>query len=100
MEHCLYISMLQPSLLGEDGDDSDSRIGYHIGAVMDWTVAKNLYVQPGIYFTTRGTKEGGTEGQYELSSNPYFGSVRFPVTEKLMIDINAGPYFAMGIGGK
>ncbi len=92
--------------------DLDSRIGYHVGAVMDWNVAKNLYVQPGLFFTTRGAKsefkfedEGiqvSEETKYNLNylQIPISVSYRFPVSEQFKIDVNAGPYFAMGIGGK
>ncbi len=92
--------------------DLDSRIGYHVGAVMDWNVAKNLYVQPGLFFTTRGAKsefkfedEGiqvSEETKYNLNylQIPISVSYRFAVSEQFKIDVNAGPYFAMGIGGK
>ncbi len=90
----------------------DSRIGYHVGAVMDWNVAKNLYVQPGLFFTTRGAKseskfeEEGIQVSEETKYNlnylqiPISVSYRFPVSKQFKIDVNAGPYFAMGIGGK
>ena len=82
----------------------DSRIGYHVGAVMDWNVAKNLYVQPGLYFTTRGAKAEYADEEVKVNMNnlqiPISVSYRFPVSETVKIDVNAGPYVAFGLGGK
>ncbi len=88
------------SLSGEGNDDLDSRIGYHVGAVMDWNVAENLYVQPGLFFTTRGAKKEDWKMNANYLQIPVSVAYRFPVSDNLKIDVNAGPYFAMGIGGK
>lgn len=88
------------SVSGESG--LKSRVGYHVGAVMDWNVAKNLYVQPGLYFTTRGAKtsEEGMDMKINMNYLQISVSYRFPVSEKVKIDVNAGPYIALGLGGK
>lgn len=36
--------------------DMNNRAGFHLGVVMDWNVARNFYIQPGLYFTTHGAK--------------------------------------------
>lgn len=90
------------SVSGES--DLKSRVGYHVGAVMDWNVAKNLYVQPGIYFTTRGAKSSGEGWEQKINMNylqiPISVAYRFPVSEQVKIDVNVGPYVALGLGGK
>lgn len=83
----------------------DSHTGYHVGVVADCNVAKNLYVQPGLFFTTRGAKsefnlehEGiHKEAKYNMNylQIPVSLSYRFP-----FFDLGVGPYVAMGIGGK
>ncbi len=96
------------SLSGSGANGMKSRVGYHVGAVMDWNVAKNLYVQPGLYFTTRGAKSSykdyGFEETYKYNMNylqiPITVAYRFPVSEKVKIDVNVGPYIALGLGGK
>lgn len=92
--------------------DPKSRAGFHVGAVMDWNVAGNFYIQPGLYFTTRGAKsedsmnEDGYRYEYsdKLNMNylqlPVVASYRFPVSKAVKIDINVGPYVAVGLGGK
>lgn len=92
--------------------DLKSRAGFHVGAVVDWNVAKNVYIQPGIYFTTRGTKYELRSSEWDYSSStdgkmnmnylqiPVSVSYRFPIGNILKIDVNVGPYIALGLGGK
>lgn len=89
-----------------------SRTGYHVGLVFDCRLIRNLYLQPGLYFTTRGAKldETGTENGYKYSLTekinmnylqiPISVSYRLPVGKIVKIDINVGPYFAAGLGGR
>lgn len=103
--------------LSYSGDDSDyddlkSRAGFHVGAVMDWNVAGDFYIQPGIYFTTRGAKNEYSDSDVDYSYKyteklnmsylqiPVLASYRFPVSDAVKIDINVGPYVAIGLGGK
>ena len=50
-------------------DQLKSRAGFHIGAVVDCKVAGNFYLQPGLYFTTRGAKmeENSSEDGFNYS---------------------------------
>lgn len=96
---------LNVNSLSTPGDSGlKSRIGYHVGAVMDWNAAKNLYVQPGLYFTTRGAKSSEEGMEMKINMNylqiPISVSYRFPVSQQVKIDVNAGPYIALGLGGK
>ncbi|MCX4300986.1 MAG: porin family protein [Alistipes sp.] len=90
------------SVSGES--DLKSRVGYHVGAVVDWNVAKNFYVQPGLYFTTRGAKSSDEGWEQKINMNylqiPISVAYRFPVSETVKIDVNVGPYVAFGLGGK
>ncbi len=92
------------SLSVSDESGLKSRVGYHVGAVMDWNVAKNLYVQPGLYFTTRGAKSSDEGWEQKINMNylqiPISVAYRFPLSETVKLDINVGPYVALGVGGK
>lgn len=93
-------------------NDLESRAGFHVGAVMDWNVAGSFYIQPGIYFTTRGAKgewsESDEDYSYKLTEKlnmsylqiPVLASYRFAVSDAVKIDVNVGPYIAFGLGGK
>lgn len=93
-------------------DDIKSRAGFHVGVVMDWNVAGDFYIQPGVYFTTRGAKSewSGSDEDYSASITtklnmsylqiPVLASYRFPVSDAVKIDLNVGPYIAIGLGGK
>lgn len=106
------ISSLSYSTSAEDdyAPDLKSKTGFNVGVIADWNVAGNFYVQPGIYFTTRGAKSEMFDAEYEASDKlevnmnylqiPILASYRFPVSNSIKIDINAGPYFSYGMGGK
>lgn len=93
-------------------NDLKSRAGFHVGVVMDWNVARNFYIQPGVYFATRGAKgewsESGEDYSYKYTQKlnmsylqiPVLASYRFPVSKSVKIDVNVGPYIAIGLGGK
>lgn len=93
-------------------NDLKSRAGFHVGAVMDWNVAGNFYIQPGVYFTTRGAKGEWSYSEADYSQQmtaklnmsylqiPVLASYRFPVSDAVKIDVNVGPYIAIGLGGK
>lgn len=91
-----------------DEYDFKSRTGFHVGAVLDWNVCGNFYIQPGLYFTTRGGKaeEADDDYSYEEKWNmsflqvPILASYRFDLSDKVKWHINAGPYIGVGLGGK
>ena len=93
-------------------DAVSNRTGFHVGAVVDCKVFGNFYLQPGLYFTTRGARieETGTqdEARYSFTEKinmnylqiPISASYRFPVGKIMKIDVNVGPYVAIGLGGR
>lgn len=99
----------------EDGEsksdyesDFKSRIGFHLGVILDLGLSESFYIQPGLFFTTRGMKfkedsDGDTyETKYHLNylQLPILASYRFALTDKIKWHVNAGPYLACGLGGK
>ncbi len=106
------------NIAGEYGPDSgdkldlDSRVGFHVGGVVDIPITNGFYVQPGLLFTTRGAKDKYTysESGYSEESSakyrpmylqiPVLASFRADVSESVNIQVNVGPHFAFGLGGK
>lgn len=92
-----------------DIDDAKTLTSFQAGIIGDLKLAPCVHIQPGILFTGKGTKtQSGTEGSanwYRATSNPYY--VEVPVNLVLKTPTGpvkffggAGPYIAMGVGGK
>jgi hypothetical protein len=82
-------------------------VGFHVGVISEIGLAENLKLQPGVLFTTKGSKYELTflDQTYEFSIVP--GSIEVPVnvlysfgTGTVKLNLFAGPYFALGITGK
>lgn len=78
-------------------------MGFHIGLISEFSLSENLFVQPGILYSSKGSKFDimGTEAEVSPSY------IEIPIN--LMYKFNlgapkvfilAGPYIAYGIGGK
>lgn len=91
----------------KDIADYKSRVGFHVGVIADVELSEKFYLQPGLYFTTKGLKTEDKEGMgLGLKCNlnylelPILASYRFNLSDNVQWQINAGPYFAVGVGGK
>jgi len=91
---------------GKDGFDhkldNNLKTGFHFGVNAEIPVAPDFYVQPGLLFTTKGTK-----ADYDGDSKLNLSYLELPVnllykptlgTGKLILGF--GPYLAYGLGGK
>lgn len=97
----------------ESGNIDEARMlsSFHVGLQGDIPVIKNiLSIQPGILFTGKGAKfqQGSTSdaSYYRESTNPMYIEVPVNVVVKAPIGgdakffAGAGPYVAMGVGGR
>ncbi len=91
-----------------DGGDLKSRAGFHVGVIADVPLLKNyFYVTPGLYLTQKGGKykEEDRDGKTEEKYNPLYLEIpilfsgRYNIG-KAQLQINFGPYFAVGLTGK
>jgi hypothetical protein len=96
----------------DDGnvDDANMLTSFHVGILSDVQLVSILHLQPGIFFTGKGSKlEIGrpTENFYaKQTSNPFY--IEIPVNLVIKLPFNneshfffgAGPYGAIGISGK
>lgn len=83
---------------------------FHVGLQGDLPVTSFLSIQPGLFFSGKGTKaqsrEPGSNGYFKSVLNPYY--IELPVNVVFKTPLNkdsrffagAGPYVAMGIAGK
>ena len=97
--------------VNDNGDIDKAKMltSFQLGLIGDLKLAPFMAIQPGILFTGKGTKtQTGTEGTanwYKATSNPYY--IEVPVnlvfktpTGPVKFFGGAGPYLAMGVGGK
>lgn len=96
----------------KDGEVNDANwlTSFHVGIMGDITIARILAIQPGILFTGKGSKiQSGTSNDmnyYKATTNPYYIEIPVNVALKLPIEsksnffVGAGPYIAIGVGGK
>lgn len=91
-------------------DDANMLTSFHVGIMGDITIAKTLAIQPGIIFTGKGSKiQKGNSSDltyYKATANPYYIEIpvnialKLPITGESNFFAGAGPYIAMGVGGK
>jgi hypothetical protein len=98
--------------VADDGtvDDANMLTSFQVGITGDVHVASILYLQPGIFFTGKGSKlEIGrpTENFYaKQTTNPFYIEVpvnfviKLPFNDESHFFFGAGPYGAIGIAGK
>lgn len=96
------------NVTAKDGDYSyspDSRTAFHVGVIADIPLMQSLYIQTGLMFQSKGFKI--EEGDYfEETGSPMYleipllASYRYDFSDAAQLQINFGPYFAYGIGGK
>ncbi len=108
----MNLSTINNKYDGKDGSRSDNeldfknRVGFNIGLIYDYGFTENFYIQPGLYFTTRGGKidetkmEDGQKWNLNYLQLPILASYRFTLADNIKLHINAGPYVAVGLGGK
>jgi hypothetical protein len=98
--------------VADDGkvDDANMLTSFQVGITGDVHLASILYLQPGIFFTGKGSKlEIGrpTENFYaKQTTNPFYIEVpvnfviKLPFNDESHFFFGAGPYGAIGIAGK
>ena len=95
-----------------DGEVDDAKMltSFHVGIMGDISISKVLAIQPGILFTGKGTKiQSGSPNDnfyYKATANPFYIEVpvnlaiKLPLGSESNIFFGAGPYIAIGVGGK
>ena len=93
----------------KDAFDAEVKMkaGFNIGVIYDYGFSESFYIQPGLYYTLKGVKaEDKEDSELKMTYNlsyleiPILASYRIAISDNTKWHINAGPYFAYGIGGK
>ncbi len=97
--------------------DVHNKAGLNFGVNVDIPILKNLWINTGVYYNSTGAKfsfkqdnSKKVEGVYldDYTANitmhnvriPVQASYRYDINNHYQIQVNLGPYFAYGIGGK
>ena len=91
-------------------DDANTLASFHVGFMGDLPVGKFFAIQPGLLFTGKGAKtqtgQPGDSYYYKATSNPLYVElpvnfvVKLPLAPSSSLFFGAGPYAAIGVGGK
>ncbi|MFL5745940.1 MAG: porin family protein [Niastella sp.] len=91
-------------------DNANLLTSFHVGIMGDISITKVLAIQPGLLFTGKGSRlQSGSPGDvnyYKATTNPLYVELPVNAVIKLPLDkesnfyFGAGPYIAMGVGGK
>ncbi len=100
--------MNMSNFYGSEAADTDMTIGFHIGLSADYNFARNMAVQSGLYFTTKGAKMEaslfGVNASYTMTPMylqvPVHFAYKLDVMPGTRIVFHAGPYLAYGVAGK
>ena len=93
---------------GDDLDDQNMKLGFHVGLTADFEIAYNSAIQTGLILHTKGAKYSASEGEIsgDVTVNPMY--IQLPLHYAYKLDVSpgtrvvfhAGPYAAYGVGGK
>jgi len=93
---------------GDDLTDRNMKPGFHAGLGADLGLTPNMFVQTGLFFSTKGAKFSDTgEGDWidaNITANylqiPVHFAYKIDVTPGTKVVLHAGPYLAYGVSGK
>lgn len=74
--------------------------GFNVGVSMDIPMLQSLYLQSGLYYTVKGAKIEEVKCNPSYLEIPILASYRYNFSDAIQLQINVGPYFAYGLGGK
>lgn len=91
-----------------DMEESNMKIGYTVGVGMDYAFSDMWSIQPSLMLSSKGTKISYEEDGYEYKESynplylelPVLAAAKFAISDNAKFVVNAGPYFAFGLGGK
>lgn len=74
--------------------------GFNVGVSVDIPMLQSLYLQSGLYYTVKGAKIDEVKCNPSYLEIPVLASYRYNFSDAVQLQINVGPYFAYGVGGK
>lgn len=92
------VGMSMTNLTGDM--DGDMKIGYNVGVGMDYAFSEDWSLLSGLNFTGKGAKDEGVKVKMNYVELPILAAYKFALGENMKFVVNAGPYLAVGLGGK
>ncbi len=99
----------QTTKVGDQSQDGKMMIGYRAGVGVEFGITDGFYVNPGVYFLSRGSKINLAETKEASASvTRWLHNVEIPVhlgyraavAPGMAVSIQAGPWFSYGFLGK
>lgn len=98
----------QTQKLGSAELSPDSKVGFKAGGVVNIPVVAGFYVQPGVFYSTKGFKYSSDLLGIKTESSTNLGYIEVPVNALYRFDlgnaggifVSAGPYAAFAVNGK
>lgn len=82
--------------------DPKTMVGFNVGVILEITLKDNFILQPGVLFSTKGSKYSVLGSDMSISPSfleiPINGLYKFDLGSAKLF-LFAGPYFAFGVGG-
>lgn len=92
------------NLYGDELNDKNMKLGFHVGLAADYDFAANMAIQSGLFFSTKGYKVKRDALEYTENlmylQVPVHLAYKVDVTPGTRIVFHGGPYLAYGVGGK
>lgn len=87
-----------------ESESADALSGYHAGLSADIAFMESFGLNTGLFFTSKGYKSeiyGQTLKVAPLYLEiPVLASYRYGISDNVRLDVDFGPYFAVGVAGK
>lgn len=89
--------------------ESQTKLGLKLGVVGCFPLVDDIYLEPGIYYSPKGTKNEWTDAandNHKMVCNlnyveiPVNGVYKYEINNNLTVRGHFGPYFGFGISGK
>lgn len=80
--------------------EMDMKVGYTVGLGVDYQFTNTWYLQSGLNFTGKGAKLSGLKVKSHYMEIPVLAAAKFDIADNMKFVVNAGPYVAVGLGGK
>lgn len=85
-------------------EDFKGRVGFHIGVAADYEFQEAMFIESGLYITTKGVKydEDGETDKFNVTylQLPILYTYKYDLGNDLKLHGKVGPYVAMGLAAK
>ena len=77
------------------------KTGFNIGATVDFAFTDAFSLRPGVYFSMKGFKDDNDDNiRFNYLETPILAIFSWSLNSNMSLELQTGPYFAYGIGGK